>query len=110
MQLFCNAKMIDYLLDQPIVAMEIEKGTSAIGLGSQSNGRIIVSHLRHLTNVRTLIPDYLFANEYSLSRKGNRSMNSTDDADPVDPNTTDSKRSRRQTRRVSIYEPTVDEE
>ena len=104
---FCNAKMIDYLLDQPIVAMEIEEDTLAIGLGSQSNSRVIVSHLRHLSNVRALIPDYLFANEYSRSRKGNRSMNSTDDADP---NTTDSKRSRRQTRRVSIYEPTMDEE
>ena len=102
--------MIDYLLDQPIVAMEIEKDTLAIGLGSQSSGRVIVSHLRHLTNVRTLIPDYLFANEHSLSRKGSRSINSTEGAEPVDPNTTDSKRSRQPTRRVSIYEPTMDEE
>jgi hypothetical protein len=101
---FCNAKMIDYLLDQPIVAMEVEKDTLAIGLGSQGNDRLIVPHLRHLTNIRTLIPRYLFDRKTHQAREG------TEQVDPTDLESTDNKQRRRPARRVSIYEPATDGE
>jgi hypothetical protein len=97
---FCNAKMIDYLLDQPIVAMEVERDTLAIGLGSQGNENDVVPKLNHLTKVRALMPDFMFDKQHRRSRKGD-SLN--------DPTGAGSAKSR-QTSRASVYEPAADAE
>ena len=58
---FCNAQMIDYLLDQPIIPIAIDKKTIHIGFGDVIPVGQIKRHVDHVQQVRTLMPDYLFA-------------------------------------------------
>jgi len=58
---FCNAKMIDYLLDQPTLPLEVERNAVALGFNSQHNVAMIEPHLRHLAKIRSLMPNYLFS-------------------------------------------------
>jgi len=57
---FCNAQMIDYLLDRPIMAIEVEKHALALAFDYPHEARRIDSRLRHVVNMRSLMPDYLF--------------------------------------------------
>jgi hypothetical protein len=57
---FCNALMIDYLLDQPTVAIEVEGNALAIGFGYQYRVEDAKPHLGHLIQIRSLMPNYLF--------------------------------------------------
>jgi hypothetical protein len=57
---FCNARMIDYLLDQPIVAIEVEKHLLALGFDDQPDEHRTDFHLSHLLKIRSLIPNYVF--------------------------------------------------
>jgi len=57
---FCNAKMIDYLLDQPIIAIEIDRNALALGFDFQHKVAKIDSHLTHLVKIRSFMPNYLF--------------------------------------------------
>ena len=57
---FCNAQMIDYLLNQPTIPIELEKDVLAIGFRSVIPVTQIEPHLDHLLKIRTLMPDYLF--------------------------------------------------
>lgn len=58
---FCNAQMIDFLLDQPIIPIAIDKKTIHIGFGDVIPVGQIKRHVDHVQQVRTLMPDYLFA-------------------------------------------------
>lgn len=58
---FCNAQMIDYLLDQPVIPIEVEKNSLAIGFDDQHSIEKIELHLDHLLRIRTLMPNYLFS-------------------------------------------------
>jgi hypothetical protein len=58
---FCNAKMIDYLLDQPTLPLEVERNAVALGFDSQHNVAMIEPYLRHLAKIRSLMPNYLFS-------------------------------------------------
>lgn len=57
---FCNAQMIDYLLDEPTIAIEIEQYALAVGFDSQYPVNKVEPHLGHLIQIRTLMPNYLF--------------------------------------------------
>jgi hypothetical protein len=57
---FCNARMIDYLLDQPVMAIEVEKHSLALGFDDQHDVRQTDFHLSHLAKIRSLMPNYLF--------------------------------------------------
>ncbi len=57
---FCNAQMIDYLLDQPTIAIEVEKYALAVGFDSQYPVDEVEPHLGHLIQIRSLMPNYLF--------------------------------------------------
>lgn len=59
---FCNALMIDYLLDQPTIAIEVEESALAIGFDSQYRIEEVEPHLSHLLQIRSLMPNYLFDN------------------------------------------------
>ena len=52
--------MIDYLLDQPIVAIEVEKHSLALGFEDQHDVHRTDFHLSHLVKIRSLMPNYLF--------------------------------------------------
>jgi hypothetical protein len=64
---FCNARMIDYLLDQPIVAIEVEKHSLALGFDDQHDVRQMNFHLSHLVEIRSLMPNYLFEAQPDVS-------------------------------------------
>jgi len=57
---FCNAQMIDYLLNQPTIPIEVERNVIAIGFQSVIPVTQIETHLDHLLKIRTLMPNYLF--------------------------------------------------
>ena len=67
---FCNAQMIDYLLDLGVVSIEVEKNSLALAYDGSSSfsfsrdSRLDVEnierHLKRLVKIRTLMPDYLF--------------------------------------------------
>jgi len=57
---FCNPQMIDYLLDQPTVAIEVEGRALAIGFDSQYRVDEVEPNLGHLSRIRSLMPAYLF--------------------------------------------------
>lgn len=56
----CNAQMIDYLLDRPIMSVEIEKHALALGFDDQFDVAGTDSHLSHVVKIRSLMPNYLF--------------------------------------------------
>lgn len=57
---FCNAKMIDYLLDQPILNIELQKHALALVFDDQHELGRTRSHLRRVSKMRSLMPNYLF--------------------------------------------------
>jgi hypothetical protein len=57
---FCNAQMIDYLLDEPTIAIEVEQYALAVGFDSQYPVDKVEPHLGHLIQIRSLMPNYLF--------------------------------------------------
>jgi len=58
---FCNAQMIEYLLDQPVIPIEIEQKSIAIGVSEFLRTDKIQWHLDHLLKIRKTMPDYLFS-------------------------------------------------
>jgi hypothetical protein len=52
--------MIGYLLDQPVIAIEIERNALALGFDSQYKVEKIDRHLTHLVKIRSFMPNYLF--------------------------------------------------
>ncbi len=57
---FCNTRMMEYLIDRPIIPIEVEKTSLAIGFDSSLEQAIIKPNLDHLLTLRKLMPDYLF--------------------------------------------------
>lgn len=57
---FCNAQMIDYLLDRPASFIEVEHDTLAMGFDSQHKAERVETGLSHLLKIRSLMPNYLF--------------------------------------------------
>jgi hypothetical protein len=57
---FCNAQMIDYLLDQPTMTIEVEKHALALSFDDQFDVAQTAAHLSHVTKLRSLMPNYLF--------------------------------------------------
>jgi len=57
---FCNAQMIDYLLDKPTTSIEVEKHALAVCFDSQYRASEVEPHLGHLIQIRSLMPNYLF--------------------------------------------------
>lgn len=57
---FCNAQMIEYLLQRRINRLEVERTSLAISFGSKLGVDQIEYQLKHLLKVRSLMPDYLF--------------------------------------------------
>ena len=56
----CNARMIDYLLDNLDLTMEIEGPALAIGFKSRLSVDQIRGQYGRLLQIRSLIPNYLF--------------------------------------------------
>ncbi len=59
---FCNARMIEYLLGYPNISIEVDQNMLALGFNSCLKVEEIESHLKQLTEIRSLMPDYLFEN------------------------------------------------
>lgn len=58
---FCNARMIDYLLDQERLAIELEGNVLAMIFNGRMNpGNVAHNHDR-LHRIRSLMPEYLFS-------------------------------------------------
>ena len=57
---FCNAQMIDYLLDQPTMTIEVEKHALALGFDNQFDVAQTDAYLSHVAKLRSLMPNYLF--------------------------------------------------
>jgi len=57
---FCNALMIEYLLDHPNINIEVDQNMLALGFGSCLRVEEIEPHLDRLIKIRSLMPDYLF--------------------------------------------------
>jgi hypothetical protein len=57
---FCNAQMIDYLLDQPDINIEVDQNSLALGFTRCLKVEEIESHLKQLVEIRSLMPNYLF--------------------------------------------------
>lgn len=58
---FCNARMIDYLLDQQNLVIELEGRTLALAYRGKFSTYAVRGHLRKLQKIRSLIPSHLFA-------------------------------------------------
>ena len=59
---FCNARMIEYLLDNRDLQVEVEHDSLALFFGSCLPADAIHPNFERLIQVRELIPDYLFSN------------------------------------------------
>lgn len=57
----CNAKMIEYLLAHPDLVIEIELDSLAIACSRRLKPEQIEPNLQRLIQIRSLLPDYLFA-------------------------------------------------
>jgi hypothetical protein len=57
----CNAKMIDYLLDNKDMSIEIEQNALALACKRKLDAAQIEHNLNRLIKIRTLMPEYLFA-------------------------------------------------
>lgn len=57
----CNAKMIEYLLAHPDLTIEIERDALAISCSRRLKPEQIEPNLQRLIQVRSLLPEYLFA-------------------------------------------------
>ena len=57
---FCNARMIDYLLDHPNINIEVDQNQLAVGYDRCLKVDEVESHLNRLIDLRALMPNYLF--------------------------------------------------
>jgi len=57
---FCNARMIEYLLDHDDLSIEVDQNQLAIGFDRCLKVEEIEQHLTQLTEIRERMPDYLF--------------------------------------------------
>ncbi|HSR87674.1 MAG TPA: hypothetical protein VLL07_01870 [Pontiella sp.] len=57
---FCNAQMIGYLLGHPDINLEVDQNSLALGFNRCLKVEEIEPHLKQLTEIRALMPDYLF--------------------------------------------------
>jgi hypothetical protein len=58
---FCNAQMIDYLLNNPNINLEVDQNMLAVGYSSCLNVVEIKPHLQRLIEIRERMPEYLFS-------------------------------------------------
>ena len=58
---FCNARMIEYLLDNRDLQVEVEHDSLALFFGSCLSPDAIQPNFDRLIQVRELIPDYVFS-------------------------------------------------
>lgn len=58
---FCNARMIEYLLGRSGTSIEVDKSSLAIGYKNMHDVRSIKPRLASLVEIRSRMPDYLFA-------------------------------------------------
>ena len=58
---FCNAQMIDYLLKQPNYIIEVDSNVLALTFKGKLNISQITPNYQSLLEIRTRIPEYLFA-------------------------------------------------
>jgi len=73
---FCNARMIDYLLDQPITTIEVENHALALAFDDPHEAGMIDSRLRHVTKMRSLMPDYVFDGVFDAPEHVDQQSNS----------------------------------
>lgn len=59
---FCNARMIEYLLNHPNINIELDQNQLAVGYTSKLRVDEIRVHLDRLIEIRNLMPEYLFEN------------------------------------------------
>lgn len=57
---FCNARMIEYLLNHPNINIELDQNQLAIGYDRCLKVEDIKSHLGRLIEIRNLMPEYVF--------------------------------------------------
>ena len=57
---FCNARMIEYLLDHNDLNIEVDQNQLAIGFNRCLKVEEIEPHLNQLVEIRNLMPNYLF--------------------------------------------------
>ena len=57
---FCNAHMIEFLLNHPNINIELDQNQLAIGYTSKLKVEEIKDHLDRLIEIRNLMPDYVF--------------------------------------------------
>lgn len=57
---FCNAKMIDYLLDNKDMSIEIENNVVALAFNRNLKVEQIKHNMDRLIKLRSLMPEYLF--------------------------------------------------
>jgi hypothetical protein len=58
---FCNARMIEYLLDQRGISLEVDKSSLAMGYEDMHDVSRIKPRLASLVEIRCRMPGYLFA-------------------------------------------------
>lgn len=58
---FCNAQMIQYLMDHSDISIEVDQNQLAIGYNSCLNVNEVETHLNRLIEIRSLMPEYLFS-------------------------------------------------
>ena len=58
---FCNARMIDYLLNKQNLVIEVEHRTLALTYRGKFSTHTVRGHLRQLQQIRSLIPSHLFS-------------------------------------------------
>ena len=58
---FCNAQMMEYLLEKTVRPIDVEKQKLVIGVNSKLSMETIDRHVDFLLNTRRRMPDYLFA-------------------------------------------------
>jgi hypothetical protein len=61
---FCNAQMIEYLLDQRGISLEVDKSSLAMGYENMHDVSRIRQRLASLVEIRSRMPDYLFADAH----------------------------------------------
>jgi hypothetical protein len=57
---FCNAQMIEYLLDKQVHGIEVENQCLGLRYESKMPVELIEKRLNHLLKIRSLMPTYLF--------------------------------------------------
>lgn len=57
---FCNARMIEYLLDNRGISLEVDSSSLAMGYENMHDVSLIRRRLAKLVEIRSRMPDYLF--------------------------------------------------